>query len=290
MRSMTGYGKGVAETGDRKAVVELKAVNHKGLDITIKLNRNINFCEMPIRQVLIKSLYRGHIDVFVSYEDNRLNKSKIVCNEETAKQYLSIARMLETIGFVDDMTASQVMKMPEVLTAINEEDDEQIITDLVVQATEIACENLVGMRIHEGQMLYEDVTKRFDNLENIADDIKKKAPEVSIVFKEKLTERMKEALMEVEIDETKLLNEVAFFIDKSNIDEEIARLYGHINHGREIMKKDGAIGAALDFLGQELMREANTTGSKSNDLELTGYVLDAKNEIKKIREQIQNIE
>jgi len=287
---MTGYGKGVAESSNRKIVVELKAVNNKGLDIVIKLNRSMSFCEVPIRQILIKSLLRGHIDVYVTYEDNRNNKSKIICDENIALQYRTIAKKLESLGFVDDMTASQVMKMPEVLTSKDEEDDEQIVSELINKATTLACEALVVMRSCEGQMLYEDVNQRFDNLEFIANKIKNRAPIISEVYKEKLTDRIKESLEQVEIDENKLINEVAFFIDKSNIDEEIARLFGHINHGKEIMDKEGAIGSSLDFLGQELMREANTTGSKSNDFELTGYVLDAKNEIKKIREQIQNIE
>lgn len=290
MRSMTGYGKGISENCNRKVVIELKAVNHKGLDIIIKLNRSLSFCENSIRQILNSKILRGHIEVYVNYEDNRIDKSKIVCNEEIAKQYQNIAKKLGSLGFVDDMTASQVMRMPEVLTSIDEDDDEKIIIDLIENATNIACDNLLEMKNHEGIMLYNDVKSRFNNLEEITDKIKLRAPFVSEFYKEKLIQRIKEALEEVEIDESKLLNEVAFFIDKSNIDEEIARLFGHINHGKEIMDKEGAIGSSLDFLGQELMREANTTGSKSNDFELTKYVLEAKNEIKKIREQIQNIE
>ena len=146
------------------------------------------------------------------------------------------------------------------------------------------------MRAHEGEMLYKDVLSRFYNLAEIVKGIEKKAPSVSEIYSQKLKDRITEALGDIGIDEARLYNEVAFFIDKSNIDEELARLKGHIEHGKKIMAQEGSIGEALDFLGQELMREANTTGSKSNDLELTRLVLDAKNEIKKIKEQIQNIE
>jgi len=290
LRSMTGYGKGVAEGYERKATIEMKAVNHRALDLIIKLPRGLAFCEDILRKILSEYFFRGHLEVYCNYEDNRLNKEKIIFDKGLAMQFLELGKQLEEIGFANDITASQVLRMPDVLRTEEEADNDEIIASLIEKAAREACEKLVGMRKHEGEMLYKDISARFDNLEKIVKNIEKRAPGISVAYGEKLEERMKEALKDYSLDETRLYNEIAFFVDRSNIDEEIARLNGHIEHGRKIMAQEGSIGEALDFLAQELMREANTTGSKSNDLELTRYVLDAKNEIKKIKEQIQNVE
>lgn len=290
LHSMTGYGKGVAEGYERKVTIEMKAVNHRALDLIIKLPRGLAFLEDLLRKTFSDFLYRGHIEVYCNYEDNRLNKEKVIFDKELAMQYKTLSYELEHLGFTNDMTVSQVLRMPDVLKTENEDDNEEIITELVLKSGKEACEKLVEMRKHEGEMLQNDVLARFDNLEAIVSQIEKRAPIIGELYSQKLSERMTEALKDISIDEARLYNEVAFFVDRSNIDEEIARLKGHIEHGRKIMEQDKSIGEALDFLSQELMREANTTGSKSNDLELTRYVLDAKNEIKKIKEQIQNIE
>lgn len=287
---MTGYGKGICELFDRKITIEMKAVNHRTLDLAIKTPRGFSFCEDLIRKTISDFFLRGHIEVYLNYEDNRLNKEKVTFDKELALQYMELSNELSNLGFSNDMTVSHVLRMPDVLKTENVEDDEDIILELISKACIEACQNLAIMRKHEGEMLYNDVYSRFDNLESIVKAIEQKAPIVAQAHAKKLTERITEALNDVALDETRLCNEVAFFVDKSNIDEEIARLFGHIEHGRKIMLKNGAKGEALDFLSQELMREANTTGSKSNDLELTKLVLEAKNEIKKIKEQIQNIE
>jgi uncharacterized protein (TIGR00255 family) len=287
---MTGYGKGIAEGNERKVTIEMKAVNHRALDLIIKLPRGLAFCEDSIRKILSADLHRGHVEVYCNYEDNRLNKEKVTYDKELALKYQQVAKELEIMGFVNDMTVSHVLHMPDVLSTQSEDDDEDIILSLVKDATQKACDNLVAMRMHEGEMLYSDVDSRLNNLQAIVNSIKERAPLVSQFYSEKLHSRIEEILCDIEIDQARLYNEVAFFVDKSNIDEELARLVGHIEHGHNIMAQTGSVGESLDFLGQELMREANTTGSKSNDLELTRLVLDAKNEIKKIREQIQNIE
>lgn len=287
---MTGYGKGVAEGFERKVTIEMKAVNHRSLDLTIKLPRGLAFCEDLIRRILSDSLNRGHLDVYCNYEDNRQDKEKVSFDRALACQYLSIGKELVQIGFLNDITASQVLKMPDVLKTQCEDDNEEIIAELVSKATSDACQNLIKMRVYEGEILYADIKNRFNNLAEIVELIEKRAPLVSENYLQKIKERIQEILGGIEIDEARLYNEAAFFSDKCNIDEEIARLKGHIEHGFKIMKQEGSIGEALDFLAQELMREANTAGSKSNDLELTRLVLDAKNEIKKLKEQIQNIE
>jgi uncharacterized protein (TIGR00255 family) len=287
---MTGYGKGIAEGYERKITIEMKAVNHRTLDLTIKTPRGFSFCEDTLRKTISEFFLRGHIEVYLNYEDNRLNKEKVTFDKELALQYMELSKELANLGFENDMTVSHVLRMPDVLKTENVADDEAIILELILKAAKEACQNLNIMRKHEGEMLYKDVASRFDNLEAIVKSIGEKAPLVTQTHAKKLTDRITEALNDIAIDEARLYNEVAFFVDKSNIDEEMARLKGHIEHGRKIMLKSGAKGEALDFLSQELMREANTTGSKSNDLELTRFVLEAKNEIKKIKEQIQNIE
>lgn len=287
---MTGYGKGIAEGNNRKITIELRAVNHRFLDIASKLPRGLNFCEDTIRKVLSKYLVRGHIDVYCSYEDNREGKAKIKLDTVIARKYQSIGAELELLGFVNDLTASQVLRMPEVLTAQTEEDDDSIIQNLLEEAMESACEKLLEMRKTEGRILKNDLVEKFNFIAEITDEITKRTPQVSENYAEKLKLRIAESLQNVAYDEARMINEVAFFVDKSNIDEEITRLKAHIKHGLSIMDEEGAVGKKMDFLVQEMNREINTMGSKSNDFILTEKVLLAKNEVEKIREQVQNIE
>lgn len=290
MKSMTGYGKGIAEGYDRKITIELRAVNHRFLDIASKLPRALSFCEDTIRKVLNKHFVRGHIDVYCSYEDNREGKSKLILDSVIAQKYQNIGEQLQALGFVNDLTASQILRMPEVLTAQTEDDDEGIIQNLLEVATQSACEKLLEMREMEGNILKKDLIDKFNFIKELTDEIAKRAPQISENYAEKLKVRITESLQNVAYDEARLLNEVAFFVDKSNIDEEITRLKAHVEHGLSILNEDCAIGKKMDFLVQEMNREINTTGSKSNDFVLTEKVLLAKNEVEKIREQVQNIE
>lgn len=290
MRSMTGFGKGVAEQEGRKITVELRSVNHRFLDISSKFPRLLVCCEDAVRKVVSSRISRGHVDVFVTYEDVRQGKSVISPDYVAAQRYKEIAAELAKQGFADDLTVTNVLKLPEVLNLQQEEEDEALITALAVQATESACDKLVEMREKEGEMLKKDFLIKLDGLEKITAEIAARAPEVSATYAQKLRARIEESLKDVAIDEARLLNEVAFFVDKVNIDEELTRLAGHIAHGRSILQENGPIGKKLDFLVQEMNREVNTTGSKSNDLYITERVLLAKNEVEKIREQVQNVE
>ncbi len=290
MKSMTGYGKGVAVSEGRSVTIEMRAVNHRFLDLLLKLPRKLAFCEDPIRKLCSKTLKRGHVDVFCTYEDTREGKANIVFDIKVAEQYKNISEELSKLGFVEDMTTSQVLKMPEVLATTQEEDDDEAIKKLILEASEIALNNLVKMRECEGEILKTDLNAKVDELEIIVSKIEEKAPSVAIAHAERLKNRVAEALKGAEIDEARLLTEVAVFTDKVNIDEEITRLKGHIVHARKIFSESGSIGKKLDFLIQEFNREINTTGSKSNDLTLTEFVLKAKNIIEMMREQVQNIE
>ncbi len=290
MKSMTGYGKGIAETDERKVTVELRTVNHRFLDVATKLPRMLVYCEDAVKKTISSYLTRGHVDVYVNYEDKRQGKSAIQPDIVLAKRYLEIGKELEAIGLTNDLTVCSVMKMPEVLALQSEEDDENEVVALTKKATESACQKLVEMRAAEGAMLKTDMLTKLDEIERLTKEIEERAPQVSAEHGEKLRQRIEESLNGVALDETKLLNEICFYVDKINIDEEITRLKGHIAHGRAIFDEKGAVGKKLDFLVQEMNREVNTTGSKSNDLYITERVLSLKNEVEKLREQVQNIE
>ncbi len=289
MRSMTGFGKGYAEREKVKVTVEIKTVNHKQLDLSVKSPRTVFFCEDAIRKICKKNVTRGHADVFVNYADERDNKRSISVDVSLAKQYVEAAKQLGSLGISDDVTVSQIMRMPDVINAEAEE-DESLTERLVAEATEEACRNLVAAREKEGAALKKELIYRLENLDKIVEEIAVRAPEVSENYAKKLKTRIEEYLGGIEVDESRFLTEVACFVDRSNIDEEITRLRTHIKHGFSLMEESGDVGKKLDFLVQEINREINTTGSKSNDIEITQKVLAAKNELEKFREQVQNIE
>lgn len=290
MNSMTGYGKGVAEGGQRKLTIEIKSVNHRYLDLLFKLPRGLNYLEDGLRKQIQKTVQRGHLDIYCTYEDNREGKSDVRLDSIVAKEYMSMAAELEKLGFQNDMTASQVMRMPEVLLTKGAEDDEDAIKVLAEQAIFDALDMLSVMRAREGAALAADILKKLDGAESLLAEVKQRAPLVAAEYKTKLAAKITEALAGVQLDEARLLNEVAFFVDRAAVDEEITRLSCHIEQGRKIISENNSAGRKLDFLVQEMNREVNTIGSKSNDLAITQKVLGLKGEIEKIREQVQNIE
>ena len=289
MYSMTGYGKGIAERSERKITVEIKTVNHRFSDFTFKMPRNFQFAEGALRTLLSAKIKRGHADIYLTYEDNRVNAS-VALNEGLAIAYKDIAAKLEEIGFSNDLTAQAIIRIPDMVKTSALEEDEELLLELVKEAAGQALENLLAMRKAEGARLVEDVKKKLNDIEEAVETIAKRAPEVSEEYREKLTERVKEALDATEIDEGRIALEVAVFIDRANVDEEITRLRGHIAHYRDIFNEGGAVGKKLDFLTQEANRETNTIGSKCNDMQITKLVLFLKNQIEMIREQIQNLE
>ncbi|MBR2349812.1 MAG: YicC family protein [Clostridia bacterium] len=289
MYSMTGYGKGIAERSERKITVEIKTVNHRFSDFTFKMPRNFQFAEGALRTLLSAKIKRGHADIYLTYEDNRVNAS-VALNEGLAIAYKDIAAKLEEIGFSNDLTAQAIIRIPDMVKTSALEEDEELLLELVKEAAGQALDNLLAMRKAEGARLVEDVKKKLNDIEEAVETIAKRAPEVSEEYREKLTERVKEALDATEIDEGRIALEVAVFIDRANVDEEITRLRGHIAHYRDIFNEGGAVGKKLDFLTQEANRETNTIGSKCNDMQITKLVLFLKNQIEMIREQIQNLE
>lgn len=291
VKSMTGYGKGAYEDGQLKLTVELKVVNHRFLDVVIKAPKQFNFAEDALRKAIKGGLVRGHVDVYVNFEDNREVRSEIGCDYELAEKYASLAREIAArTGVVDNIGTSELLKMPDVVTVKVADIDEEELLKAMLSACGQAIENLDAMRLREGEAMKADVLAKTAEVEKIVGEIEKLAPDMTAVHREKVRERVQEYLAGVAVDEEKFVNEMAFYADKVAVDEELTRLKSHISHLRSIVDKGGAIGKQLDFVVQEMNREANTTGSKCCDINVANLVVALKSEIEKIREQIQNIE
>lgn len=291
MLSMTGYGKGEYKEGGVELTCEIKTVNNRYLDVNVKAPRIFIAYEEVIRKLVREKMTRGHVDLFISLKDKREKPTAFSVDLSVAASYVSAAKTLKDAfpSLPDDVTLSSVLRFPEVL---KQDDalaaDEELITALKT-AISAALDNLNAMRAVEGKKLEEDMLARVAVIEKTVEEIEKRAPQIKDEYREKLAAKIKDYLSDVQADEGRLLTEVAVFADKSNIDEELTRLHSHIAQFREICK-EGIVGRKLDFLVQEFNREANTTCSKSNDVTITRLGLALKNEIEKIREQVQNVE
>ncbi len=291
MLSMTGYGKGEYAEEGLELTCEIKTVNNRYLDVSIKAPRIFAAYEDVIRNTIRKKLTRGHADVFISFKDKRERPTALSLDLALASSYISAAKTLKESfpELPDDFTLSSVLRYPEVL---KQEDcaalDEEMTSALDI-ALNTALDKLNEMRAVEGEKLKADMLARVQTIEGLVGEISARAPKIALEYKQKLTARVKEYLENTPIDESRLLTEVAVYTDKSNIDEELTRLRSHIEQFRSI-SEEGIVGRKLDFLVQEFNREANTTCSKSNDVTITRAGLALKNEIEKIREQVQNLE
>lgn len=291
MLSMTGYGKGEYKEGGLELTCEIKTVNNRYLDVSVKMPRIFVAYEEVIRSLVREKLTRGHADVFVGFKDKREKPSFLSADLSLAKSYVEAAKAIKQAfpELVDDVTVSSVLRYPDVLRQDEVFGvDEEMITALKFALGQ-ALDNLNEMRKIEGEKLKEDMLSRMTTIESLVKQVSERAPLVAKEYKEKLTARIKDYLEGVNPDEGRLLTEVAVFTDKSNIDEELTRLYSHIEQFRTICE-EGIVGRKLDFLVQEFNREANTTCSKSNDVNITRLGLALKNEIEKVREQVQNLE
>lgn len=289
MYSMTGYGRAEYSDGGINLVVELKTVNNRNFDLNCKIPRAFISLEDTIRKTVQSYVKRGRIDLFVNFSDTREASSEIEVNLEKAKSYYSASNLIaKELGLDNDYTVSMIMKSPDVLVDSAAPDMSEF-SEIVKETVAKACEKLNEMRLIEGEKLVSDLLSRMDTISDFASKIKERAPLVAQEYKTKLKNRIVEALADVKYDETRLLNEVAFYTDRVNIDEELTRLNSHIGQFKEIIKING-MGKKLDFLMQEFNRETNTICSKSNDITVTGYALELKNEIEKVREQVQNLE
>lgn len=291
IRSMTGYGKGENEAAGRRFTVEIKSVNHRYNDISIKLPRFMISMEDKIKKTVSQKIFRGKTDVFINFETQSEEDVQVRLNEALAQSYIEKLGILkERFGLESQNTLDLVAKFPDVITAEKIEEKDDVIWETLEPALNMAVENFIHMRETEGAALKKDILGKNRRIKEITDLIKERAPFVVEDYKEKLNARLAELLDKQIIDEQRIAAEITVYSDKCCIDEELTRMYSHIKQLESILESDGSIGRKLDFLVQEMNREANTTASKSNDVAITNATIELKTEIEKIREQIQNIE
>uniref|UniRef100_UPI0040565326 YicC/YloC family endoribonuclease n=1 Tax=Acetatifactor sp. TaxID=1872090 RepID=UPI0040565326 len=291
IKSMTGFGRCEIAENNRKFTVEMKSVNHRYLDVNIKMPKKLNFFESAIRAELKKYIARGKVDMFITYEDFSENTSSVRYNKEIAEEYLGYLRqMAQEFELDDDIRVSTLSKYPEVFTMEEQSIDEEELWKSLQKAIDGASEMFVQSRIAEGENLRDDLIEKLDGMLGMVDFIEERSPKIIAEYKQKLEDKVKELLGDASVDENRLLTEVTIFADKACVDEEIVRLRSHIETTKKTLLEGGSIGRKLDFIAQEMNREANTTLSKSNDLEISNCAIELKTEIEKVREQIQNIE
>ena len=291
IKSMTGFGRCEVAEGNRKFTVEMKSVNHRYLDINIKMPKKLNFFESAIRTELKNYISRGKVDVFISYEDFSEESGSLKYNSALAAEYLKYLRqMASDFGLDDDIRVSTLSRYPEVLVMEEQNIDEEELWKDLQKAIRGAAEGFVQTRIVEGEHLLSDLTEKLDGMLEHVDFITERSPKLVKEYREKLEQKVKELLGDAQVDENRLLTEVTIFADKICVDEEMVRLRSHIETMKNTLLAGGSIGRKLDFIAQEMNREANTTLSKANDLEISSRAIELKNEIEKVREQIQNIE
>lgn len=290
MRSMTGYGAGRKQADGREMTIEIKAVNHRFLDINLRMPRGLLFLEDPIRKALSASLSRGHLDIYVNYRNSREDARQVRVDAQLLSAYqTALDALLDAVPVTDDRSLMRMATLPDVLSLSEREEDQQAVTSLAMEALREAIAALLLMRSAEGQALQADLSQRTDALEAITADIAARAPLVVEEYRERLLQRISE-LLDAPPDPQRLAQEVAIMADRAAIDEELVRLTSHIGQIRDAAHSDEPIGRKLDFIVQEMGREVNTIGSKSSDLTICDKVVLAKAEIEKIREQVQNIE
>lgn len=291
MNSMTGYGLFEKRSEDFYIKVEMKSVNNRYLDINVRMPSSIMYAEESVKSFIKSKIKRGKVDVFINFEYLDSSDVKIDVDYELLNKYISISKDLqEKFGVIEDLSFSKLMEDPNIFKSQKGEFDGDYIKDELLKVVDLATKDFVEARNIEGEKIKEDFLVKLEEIKNITNFIENKAPRTLKENEERLRERVSEYLDSSEIDEDRILTEIAIMLDKLSIDEEITRLKIHIDNFNDIIKSEGAIGRKLDFLIQEMNRESNTIGSKSNDIEITSKVVLLKSEIEKLREQAQNVE
>lgn len=288
---MTGYGQGKAELGKRELIAEIKTLNHRYLDINIRTARSLSFIEDEIRALVQKHLSRGRVEVYIEYNNGDNTDLEVSVNRPLLSAYLNGFKELEEqFNIKNDLSLSTLMTLPDIFTIKKKNEDDDVVKQLASQATEMALCTLKVMRQKEGNKLMEDILRCTNEIHHLLQQIRQRAPLVVEEYRTKLKEKIRELIESTELDENRFNTEVAYFADRSNITEEIVRLASHLEQIKAAFNVNDPIGRKLDFLMQEMNREANTIGSKTGDLVIIRLVLDIKSGIEKIREQVQNIE
>ena len=292
IKSMTGFGRCEVSEGERKITVEMKGVNHRYLDVNIRMPKKLNFFETAIRDLLKQSIQRGKVDILITYEDLSENQMSLKYNEKLAGEYMDyFSQMEESFSLDNDIRVSTLLRCPEVLTMEEQAVDDEELWNGLKKALEGATSQFVESRTLEGEHLRDDIIKKLDGMLELVGYIEERAPKIIAQYREKLENKVRELLSDTQIEEGRIAAEVVIFADKICTDEEVVRLRSHVVHMKETLKsEENGIGRKLDFIAQEMNREANTILSKANDLEVSNVGIDLKTEIEKVREQIQNIE
>ena len=291
IKSMTGFGRCEVQEGQRKITVEMKSVNHRYLDVAMKMPKKLNFFEAAIRSELKNFIQRGKVDLFINYEDYTQTNVCVKYNRELAEEYLKyLNQMAEEFSLDNDVRVSALSRYPEVLTMEEQTVDEEKLWKLLEQAIKGAAQGFVETRIKEGENLKNDLLEKLNEMLGHVDFITERSPQIIAEYRQKLRDKVKDLLEDSKVDENRLLTEVTIFADRVCVDEELVRLRSHIEATKEALIQGGSIGRKLDFIAQEMNREANTILSKSSDLEISNRGIELKKEKEKVREQIQNIE
>ena len=291
LKSMTGYGRGEAVLDQRSIVAEVRAVNNRYLDCSVRLPRLYAFAEDAVRSRVQSRVTRGKVDVYLTIDSAGADAGTVRVNEETAAGYYdALIQLRDRFELKDDITVSLLSRFPEVLTVEKPAVDVEAAVEDICRVVDLALDDFDGMRRREGDRLARDILSRADTIEALAKQVEARSPETVREYRVRLEEKMREVLASTQIDEARLLTEAAIFADKVAVDEETVRLSSHLAQLRQMLSQGGAVGRKLDFLIQEFNREANTIGSKCCDLDISRLVVDIKGEIEKIREQVQNIE
>lgn len=291
LKSMTGFGRSETITDEYKITVEMKAVNHRYLDLSIKMPKKFNYFEASIRTLLKNYIQRGKVDLFITYEDYTEENLCLKYNRVLAAEYMNaFKQMAEQFQIPNDITVSSLSRFPEVLTMEQVPEDEEHLWKILSQAVEEAAARFVETRLTEGEHLREDLIKKLDYMLELVSFIEERSPKIVEEYRTKLTDKVNELLNGAAVEESRIVTEVTIYADKICTDEEMVRLRSHIETMKAKLLAGGPIGRELDFIAQEMNREANTTLSKANDLETADKAIALKTEIEKVREQIQNIE
>ncbi|MBP5183727.1 MAG: YicC family protein [Lachnospiraceae bacterium] len=290
LKSMTGFGRFEAGDEFRRITVEMKAVNHRYCEITLKMPKKLNIFEAAVRTKRKQFINRGKVDIFVTYTDSSEGQISLTYNKELAAEYLRrFSQISEEFGIENDVKTSTVARMPDVLVPEEADTDDGKLEEILLTAIEGAAKQLVETRTAEGERLKSDILAKLDGMLVYVDEIEKRMPEVVKEYRERIIEKVKELLGDTKLDESALATEIVLYSDRICVDEEMVRLRAHIAHMRDCMEEENC-GRKLDFIAQEMNREANTTLSKCGDLKAADCAINLKTEIEKIREQIQNIE
>ena len=289
--SMTGYGRSIMHIDDSDITVEIRSVNNRFADISVKMPRSLSYCEDKVKAELLKRVNRGKIDVFISYQKPQGEQVEIEPNISAARGYYDALKKIdEELGTHTEINANMLARFSDVFVVTREVPDEEKVWSDIRQVLTAAADNFNSMRAAEGEKMAEDVLGKIGNVEELVLKVEAASEPRVEAYRNKLYNRLLDVLSSTDIDEKRILEEAAIYADRTAVDEETVRLHSHIGQFRDIVKAGGSVGRKLDFLVQEINREINTIGSKASDLEITGYVVDLKSEVEKIREQIQNIE